>query len=33
MLQKARADLETRILNSNCKNLAEFRSYKSEVPS
>lgn len=33
LLQKARTDLETKILNSNCKNLAEFRSYKSEVPS
>lgn len=31
LLQKARTDLENKILNSNCKNLSEFRSYKSEV--
>ena len=31
ILSKARADLEAKVLNSNGKNLEDFRSYKSEV--
>ena len=32
LLQKARTEVENRILNSNSKDLREYRSYKWEVP-
>jgi hypothetical protein len=31
LLQRARLDIENKILNSNNKDLSEYRSYKSEV--